>query len=49
LLKVHINHTEEHPLDALPHARHAISARFDYPNLMSLAGLVAVRALADRC
>jgi hypothetical protein len=33
----------------LSHARHAISARFDDPNLVSCAGLVAVMALADRC
>ena len=33
----------------LSHARRAISARFDDPNLVSCAGLVAVMALADRC
>jgi hypothetical protein len=33
----------------LSHARRAISARFDDPNLVSCAGLVAVLALADRC
>ncbi len=33
----------------LSHARRAISARFDDPNLVSRAGLVPVMALADRC
>jgi hypothetical protein len=33
----------------LSHARRAISTRFDDPNLVSCAGLVAVMALADRC
>jgi hypothetical protein len=33
----------------LSHARRAISARFDDPNLVSCAGLVPVLALADRC
>jgi hypothetical protein len=33
----------------LSHARRAMSARFDDPNLVSCAGLVAVMALADRC
>lgn len=33
----------------LSHARWAISARFDDPNLVSCAGLVPVMALADRC
>ena len=33
----------------LSHARRAISARFDDPNLVSCAGLVPVMALADRC
>ncbi|MEV1291954.1 IS1380 family transposase [Pseudonocardia sp. NPDC049635] len=33
----------------LSHARRAISARFDDPNLVSCAGLVAVMALAARC
>ena len=33
----------------LSHARRAIEARFDDPNLVSCAGLVAVMALADRC
>jgi hypothetical protein len=33
----------------LSHARRAIDARFDDPNLVSCAGLVAVMALADRC
>ena len=33
----------------LSHARRAIDARFDDPNLVSCAGLVPVMALADRC
>ena len=33
----------------LSHARRAISARFDDPNLVSCAGLVPVLALAARC
>src|SRR3954454_19316643 len=33
----------------LSHARAAISARFDDPNLVSCAGLVPVMALAARC
>ena len=33
----------------LSHARRAISARFDDPNLVSCAGLAAVLALATRC
>jgi hypothetical protein len=33
----------------LSHARRAISARFDDPNLVSCAGLVPVMALAHRC
>jgi hypothetical protein len=33
----------------LSHARRAISARFDDPNLVSCAGLVPVMALAQRC
>jgi hypothetical protein len=33
----------------LSHARRAISARFDDPNLVSCGGLVAVMALAARC
>jgi hypothetical protein len=33
----------------LSHARSAISARFDDPNLVSCAGLVPVMALAARC
>jgi hypothetical protein len=33
----------------LSHARRAINARFDDPNLVSCAGRVAVLALADRC
>jgi len=33
----------------LSHARRAISARFDDPNLVSCAGLAAVLALAARC
>jgi len=33
----------------LSHARRAINARFDDPNLVSCAGLVPVLALADRC
>jgi Transposase DDE domain group 1 len=33
----------------LSHARRAIDARFDDPNLVSCAGLVAVIALAQRC
>ena len=33
----------------LSHARRAITARFDDPNLVSCAGLVPVMALADRC
>ena len=33
----------------LSHARAAITARFDDPNLVSCAGLVPVMALADRC
>src|SRR4051794_2101289 len=33
----------------LSHARRAIDARFDDPNLVSCAGLVPVLALADRC
>jgi hypothetical protein len=33
----------------LSHERRAISARFDDPNLVSCAGLVAVMALVDRC
>ena len=33
----------------LSHARRAVSARFDDPNLVSCAGLVPVLALADRC
>jgi hypothetical protein len=33
----------------LSHARRAISARFDDPNLVSCGGLVAVMALATRC
>ena len=33
----------------LSHARRAISARFDDPNLVSCAGLVPVMALAARC
>jgi hypothetical protein len=33
----------------LSHARRAINARFDDPNLVSCAGLVAVMALAQRC
>ena len=33
----------------LSHARNAIDARFDDPNLVSCAGLVAVMSLADRC
>ncbi len=33
----------------LSHARTAITARFDDPNLVSCAGLVPVMALADRC
>src|SRR4051794_31472424 len=33
----------------LSHARAAISARFDDPNLVSCAGLVPVMALATRC
>ena len=33
----------------LSHARRAIEARFDDPNLVSCAGLVAVMAMADRC
>ena len=33
----------------LSHARRAISARFDDPNLASCAGLVPVMALAQRC
>jgi Transposase DDE domain group 1 len=33
----------------LSHARRAVSARFDDPNLVSCAGLVPVMALAQRC
>lgn len=33
----------------LSHARRAITARFDDPNLVSCAGLVPVMVLADRC
>src|SRR5689334_4528112 len=33
----------------LAHARRAIDARFDDPNLVSCAGLVPVMALAQRC
>ena len=33
----------------LSHARRAVSARFDDPNLVSCAGLGAVLALATRC
>jgi hypothetical protein len=33
----------------LSHARHAMSVRFDDPNLVSCGGLAAVLALADRC
>src|SRR3954469_9390520 len=33
----------------LSHARAAVSARFDDPNLVSCAGLVPVMALAQRC
>ena len=33
----------------LSHARRAIVARFDDPNLVSCAGLVPVMALAQRC
>jgi hypothetical protein len=33
----------------LSHARRAISARFDDPNLVSCAGLVPILALAERC
>ncbi|GAA2567213.1 hypothetical protein GCM10010210_48590 [Pseudonocardia hydrocarbonoxydans] len=33
----------------LSHARRAMSARFDDPNLVSCAGLVPVLALAARC
>lgn len=33
----------------LSHACRAVSARFDDPNLVSCAGLVAVMALAGRC
>src|SRR3954451_3206885 len=33
----------------LSHARAAVSARFDDPNLVSCAGLVPVMALAKRC
>jgi hypothetical protein len=33
----------------LSHARAAITARFDDPNLVSCAGLVPVMALAERC
>ena len=33
----------------LSHARRAISARFDDPNLVSCAGLVPVMSLAQRC
>ena len=33
----------------LSHARRAITARFDDPNLVSCAGLVPVMALSDRC
>ena len=33
----------------LSHARAAITARFDDPNLVSCAGLVPVMALAQRC
>jgi hypothetical protein len=33
----------------LSHARRAISARFDDPNLVSCAGLVPIMALAQRC
>jgi len=33
----------------LSHARRAVSARFDDPNLVSCAGLVPVMALAQQC
>jgi hypothetical protein len=33
----------------LSHARAAVSARFDDPNLVSCAGLVPVMVLAQRC
>src|SRR5215212_2776961 len=33
----------------LSHARAAVTARFDDPNLVSCAGLVPVLALAQRC
>jgi len=49
LLKVHINPQKGIRWMRLSHARRAISARFDDPNLVSCAGLVPVMALAQRC
>ena len=33
----------------LSHSRRAMSVRFEFPNLVSCAGLAAVLALAARC
>ena len=49
MLKVHINPQKGIRWMRLSHARRAISARFDDPNLVSCAGLVPVIALAQRC
>ena len=49
MLKVHINPQKGIRWMRLSHARRAISARFDDPNLVSCAGLVPVMALAQRC
>jgi hypothetical protein len=47
LLRVLCRRSEGHPLDT--HARRAISAWSEDPNLVSCAGLVPVMALAARC